>query len=76
MTDGCGHEYGLITVSGSVGYTSMGVDVSVGSSGVSVNYIPSGGLATSTITGNYPACGAIFFQVYAGNAQGSACTPS
>jgi hypothetical protein len=78
-TNGCGYEYGSLTVTEGNNFFSANATVSVGSahnSEPSLPYYPSA-LATPIILGNSPACGTISFDgYYGGSGQGSACTRS
>jgi hypothetical protein len=78
-TNGCGSEYGSITVTEANNFFSATASVSVGSlqnSTPSLPYYP-GALTTPILVGNSPACGVITFQGFdGGSGQGSSCTPS
>jgi hypothetical protein len=78
-TDGCGHEYGTLVGVDAGPYTSISVTVSVGSTQSSASSLPypPNKLATSTISGNSPACGVITFQAPPDPpGYGTRCTPS
>jgi hypothetical protein len=78
-TNGCGYEYGSLTVTEANNFLSANATVSAGSAQNSEPYLPyyPYALTTPTILGNSPACGTISFQgYYGGSGQGSACTPS
>ncbi|SRR5581483_11623764 len=78
-TNGCGSEYGSMTVTEANNFSSATATISVGSAQNSTSSLPyyPGALTTPILVGNSPACGVITFQGYnGGSGQGSSCTPS
>jgi len=77
-TDGCGHEFGTMTISGySFGFDSFQASVSVRPSlaFTSTNNLVTF-LSTPVASGEGMACGSVIFTVHHGSGSGGGCTAS